>query len=47
MERKAMTGSKRYTLQFMLLVVKKANQAKTYAEVARKYELVGIAKIMV
>ena len=34
-----MTGSKRYTPQFMLLVAKEANQAKTYAEVARKYEL--------
>lgn len=34
-----MKGSKRYTPQFMLLVAKEANQAKTYAEVARKYEL--------
>ena len=34
-----MKGSKRYTPQFMLLVAKEANQAKTYTEISRKYEL--------
>lgn len=34
-----MIGSTRYTPQFMLMVAKEANQAKTYLEISRKYEL--------
>ena len=34
-----MTGSKRYTPQFMLMVAKDAVNARTYNEIARKYDL--------
>lgn len=34
-----MKGSTRYTPQFMLMVAKDAANAKTYKEIARKYEL--------
>ena len=38
-EVKAMRGAKQYTPQFMLAVTKEATKAKTYAEIARKYEI--------
>lgn len=34
-----MTGSKRYTPQFMLMVAKEAEKARTYQEISRKYEI--------
>lgn len=34
-----MKGSARYTPQYMLTVAKDAAKAKTYAEIARKYDL--------
>lgn len=34
-----MKGSARYTPQYMLTVAKDAEKAKTYAEIARKYNL--------
>ena len=34
-----MRGSTLYTPQFMLMVTKEAAQAKTYSEIARKYEI--------
>ena len=34
-----MKGNARYTPQFMLMVAKDAANAKTYKEIARKYEL--------
>ena len=39
MEVTNMKGSARYTPQFMLMVAKDAANAKTYKEIARKYEL--------
>ena len=34
-----MTGSQRYTPQFMLMVAKEADKARTYQEISRKYEI--------
>lgn len=35
----SITGSKRYTPQFMLKVAKDAVNARTYKEISRKYEI--------